>query len=140
MIPQRVELKGFLCYKEEQEIGFDGNATLWMLSGLNGSGKSAIFDAVTYCAVRPSSRRRYARRRADQQGLRHDWLSSSTSCSTARLTAPNARSSATPGAEHAARSRLFRFEAAATAQVPGCRWRGPAKNASSMTGWIRTSV
>ena len=48
MIPQRVELKGFLCYKDEQEVRFDGAATLWMLSGLNGSGKSSIFDAVTY--------------------------------------------------------------------------------------------
>jgi DNA repair exonuclease SbcCD ATPase subunit len=48
MIPQRVKLKGFLCYKDEQAIDFEGNATLWMLSGLNGSGKSAIFDAVTY--------------------------------------------------------------------------------------------
>jgi DNA repair exonuclease SbcCD ATPase subunit len=47
MIPQRVELKGFLCYKEEQKICFDG-ASLWMLAGLNGSGKSSIFDAVTY--------------------------------------------------------------------------------------------
>ena len=48
MIPQRVKLKGFLCYKDEQEIDFDSNATLWMLSGLNGSGKSSIFDAVTF--------------------------------------------------------------------------------------------
>jgi exonuclease SbcC len=48
VIPQRVKLKGFLCYKEEQTVEFDGNATLWMLSGLNGSGKSAIFDAVTF--------------------------------------------------------------------------------------------
>jgi exonuclease SbcC len=48
VIPQRVKLKGFLCYKDEQSIDFEGNATLWMLSGLNGSGKSAIFDAVTY--------------------------------------------------------------------------------------------
>lgn len=48
MIPQRVKVKGFLCYKDEQEIGFDGNTTLWMLSGLNGSGKSTIFDAITY--------------------------------------------------------------------------------------------
>ena len=48
MIPQRVQLKGFLCYEDEQEVRFDGNATLWMLSGLNGSGKSSIFDAVTY--------------------------------------------------------------------------------------------
>jgi DNA repair exonuclease SbcCD ATPase subunit len=48
MIPQRVKLEGFLCYKDKQEIGFDGNATLWMLSGANGSGKSSIFDVVTY--------------------------------------------------------------------------------------------
>ena len=48
MIPQRIKLKGFLCYKDEQEIEFDGNSTLWMLSGLNGSGKSSIFDALTY--------------------------------------------------------------------------------------------
>lgn len=47
MIPLRVRLRGFLCYKDEQEVSFDG-ASLWMLSGLNGSGKSAIFDAVTY--------------------------------------------------------------------------------------------
>src|SRR5262249_4134505 len=38
---------GFLCYTDEQEVGFDG-ASLWMLSGLNGSGKSTVFDAVTY--------------------------------------------------------------------------------------------
>lgn len=48
MIPLRISLKGFLCYKDEQEVAFDSNATLWMLSGLNGSGKSSIFDAVTY--------------------------------------------------------------------------------------------
>jgi exonuclease SbcC len=48
VIPQRVLLKGFLCYTDEQEVRFDGSATLWMLSGLNGSGKSSIFDAVTY--------------------------------------------------------------------------------------------
>lgn len=48
MIPRRVRLKGFLCYKDEQTIDFDPTAKLWMLSGLNGSGKSTIFDAVTY--------------------------------------------------------------------------------------------
>ncbi len=48
MIPQRIELKGFLCHKDRTEIHFTGNTTLWMLSGLNGSGKSSIFDAVTY--------------------------------------------------------------------------------------------
>src|SRR5947207_1484929 len=47
MIPQRVKLSGFLSYKDEQEVRFDGSP-LWMLSGTNGSGKSSIFDAVTY--------------------------------------------------------------------------------------------
>lgn len=47
MIPKRIRLGGFLCYREEQEIRFDGSS-LWMLAGLNGSGKSSIFDAVTY--------------------------------------------------------------------------------------------
>jgi exonuclease SbcC len=47
MIPRRVKLSGFLCYKDEQEVRFDGSA-LWMLAGLNGSGKSTVFDAVTF--------------------------------------------------------------------------------------------
>ncbi|MFO0809606.1 MAG: SMC family ATPase [Gemmataceae bacterium] len=47
MIPQRVMLRGFLCYRDEESIDFTGS-TLWMLAGLNGSGKSAVFDAVTY--------------------------------------------------------------------------------------------
>jgi DNA repair exonuclease SbcCD ATPase subunit len=47
VIPLRVKLKGFLCYVDEQEVAFDGSS-LWMLSGLNGSGKSSIFDALTY--------------------------------------------------------------------------------------------
>lgn len=47
MIPQRVKLSGFLSYKDEQEIRFD-ESPLWMLSGTNGSGKSSIFDAVTF--------------------------------------------------------------------------------------------
>jgi len=47
MIPHRIRLAGFLSYKQEQEVRFEG-ASLWMLSGSNGSGKSSIFDAVTY--------------------------------------------------------------------------------------------
>ncbi|MBX9628191.1 MAG: SMC family ATPase [Gemmataceae bacterium] len=47
MIPQRVKLSGFLSYKDEQEVRFDGSQ-LWMLSGTNGSGKSSVFDAVTF--------------------------------------------------------------------------------------------
>ncbi len=48
MIPQRVRLEGFLCYRDPQEIEFGSSSSLWMLSGVNGSGKSSIFDAVTY--------------------------------------------------------------------------------------------
>ncbi len=47
MIPQRFRLSGFLSYKDEQTIPFDA-APLWMLAGSNGSGKSAVFDALTY--------------------------------------------------------------------------------------------
>lgn len=47
MIPHRIKLSGFLSYKGEQDIRFDG-APVWMLAGTNGSGKSSIFDAVTY--------------------------------------------------------------------------------------------
>ena len=43
----RVRLRGFLSYKDEQEIGFNGKS-LWMLAGSNGSGKSTVFDAITF--------------------------------------------------------------------------------------------
>jgi exonuclease SbcC len=48
MIPQRILLQGFLCYRDKTEISFEDDSALWMLAGLNGSGKSAVFDAVTY--------------------------------------------------------------------------------------------
>ncbi len=47
MIPDRVYIEGFLCYREGQEACFDG-CTLWMLAGSNGSGKSALLDAMTF--------------------------------------------------------------------------------------------
>lgn len=47
MIPYRIKLSGFLSYKDEQEVRF-GGAAVWMLAGTNGSGKSSVFDAVTY--------------------------------------------------------------------------------------------
>src|SRR5262245_2885903 len=47
MIPRKIKLSGFMCYREEQEISFEGSE-LWMLSGLNGSGKSTVFDALTF--------------------------------------------------------------------------------------------
>lgn len=47
MIPRRLYLKGFMCYREETEINFTGSS-IWALSGANGAGKSTIFDAMLF--------------------------------------------------------------------------------------------
>jgi len=47
MIPQRITVEGFLSYAESQTVTFEGHS-LWMLAGANGSGKSSLFDAITY--------------------------------------------------------------------------------------------
>ena len=47
MIPRRIALTGFLCYREEQVIDL-GGSDLWVFAGRNGCGKSAVFDAITY--------------------------------------------------------------------------------------------
>lgn len=47
MIPMRVYIEGFMSYRDGAELLFDG-APLWALSGKNGAGKSAIFDAITF--------------------------------------------------------------------------------------------
>ncbi len=47
MIPQRITVEGFLCYRTAQTIDLSG-AALWMLAGPNGSGKSTTFDAITF--------------------------------------------------------------------------------------------
>ncbi len=47
MIPLRIKVEGFMSYRDEAELSFDG-AGLWMLAGQNGTGKSALFDAITY--------------------------------------------------------------------------------------------
>lgn len=50
MIPKRVTLKNFLSFgDEEQVLDFTENEALWVLTGPNGVGKSAVFDAITYC-------------------------------------------------------------------------------------------
>ena len=58
MLLQRIKLKGFLAHRGVQgsngdgydlpvELDFRGSA-LWLVHGANGSGKSSIFDAVTF--------------------------------------------------------------------------------------------
>lgn len=47
MIPLRIRLAGFMSYRDEAELSFDG-ASLWVLSGGNGAGKSTVFDGITF--------------------------------------------------------------------------------------------
>ena len=47
MVPLRVQLDGFMSYREPAELCFDGSP-LWMLEGPNGAGKSTVFDAITF--------------------------------------------------------------------------------------------
>ena len=49
MIPQRVTLENFLTFGERTEIEFGADEPLWVLGGGNGVGKSAVFDAMTFC-------------------------------------------------------------------------------------------
>lgn len=47
MIPLRISLKNFITYRDEQTLLFD-KASLWVLTGRNGAGKSSVFDAITF--------------------------------------------------------------------------------------------
>lgn len=47
MIPRRIKLKGFMSFRDETEISFNGSS-LWVLTGANASGKSTIFDAIAF--------------------------------------------------------------------------------------------
>ena len=47
MNPIRIKLEGFMSYRYEAELNFE-DKPIWVLTGDNGSGKSAIFDAVTF--------------------------------------------------------------------------------------------
>ena len=49
MIPKCVTLENFLSFGKKTEIKFDDDEPLWVLGGPNGVGKSAVFDAITYC-------------------------------------------------------------------------------------------
>jgi exonuclease SbcC len=47
MIPHRLRLRNFMCYREEQSLDFSG-IHLACLTGDNGHGKSALLDAMTW--------------------------------------------------------------------------------------------
>lgn len=47
MIPLKLSLEGFLCYRDRQEINF-ADSNIWLLWGSNGTGKSSIPDAITF--------------------------------------------------------------------------------------------
>ena len=49
MIPKRVTLENFLSFGSKTEIAFTDDEPLWVLGGPNGVGKSAVFDAMTFC-------------------------------------------------------------------------------------------
>ena len=49
MIPKRVTLENFLSFGPKTEIAFTDDEPLWVLGGSNGVGKSAVFDAITFC-------------------------------------------------------------------------------------------
>ncbi|MBA4190601.1 MAG: hypothetical protein C0467_21660 [Planctomycetaceae bacterium] len=53
MIPKRIAVKNFLAFGEMPgnkpvEFVFSDGEPLWVLCGANGTGKSAVFDAITY--------------------------------------------------------------------------------------------
>jgi DNA repair protein SbcC/Rad50 len=49
MIPKRIELENFLSFgRPAVELVFTDDEPLWVLCGRNGSGKSAVFDGITY--------------------------------------------------------------------------------------------
>lgn len=55
MIPLKLELSGFTCFREPQELSFDG-LELFAISGPTGSGKSTLLDAMTYALYGQTAR------------------------------------------------------------------------------------
>jgi DNA repair exonuclease SbcCD ATPase subunit len=47
MLPLQIKLEGFMSYRDATTLSFEG-ASLWMLSGANGVGKSTVFDAMRW--------------------------------------------------------------------------------------------
>lgn len=47
MLPLQITLEGFMSYRDAATLSFEG-ASLWMLAGQNGAGKSSVFDAMRW--------------------------------------------------------------------------------------------
>ena len=47
MIPVRLQVRGFLSYREMTDLSFEG-FDLACISGSNGAGKSSLLDAITW--------------------------------------------------------------------------------------------
>ena len=118
MIPRRVRLSGFLCYKDEQEVAFDGSS-LWMLVRAQRLGQVDHLRRRHLCPVRPPPRRGVERRRTDQQGLQGPRASSSSSSSTGSRFRSAAPCAATPRGSPKGTQQVFRLDACER-QV-GCR-------------------
>ena len=52
---RRIKLKGFMSYQQEAVFDFS-EQNIWVLSGVNGSGKSTVFDAISYVLYGTTSR------------------------------------------------------------------------------------
>ena len=133
MIPQRIKLRGFLCYKDDQEVEFDGNSTLWMLSGLNGSGKSSIFDALTYALFghhRGGGQHAHELINKDSDTLlvEFDFLLDNCRYRAKRTL----RRKTTGGA--AGTQQMFWLQTGTTALAPGSRLRARGRRRNSTTG------
>src|SRR5437868_13952801 len=75
MIPLSLTLKGFLSFREEQQLAFDHDQ-VWLLSGPNGSGKSTVFDAILFAL--------YAGHRAGKADL-HELINKEADRATVRF-------------------------------------------------------
>ena len=65
MIPQRLQLSGFLSYLDPVEVDFT-RFDLACISGANGAGKSSLLDAITWALFGQQAQEQ--RRHHQQQG------------------------------------------------------------------------
>jgi DNA repair exonuclease SbcCD ATPase subunit len=132
-------LRGFLCYREEQEIDFAGS-TLWMLAGLNGSGKSATFDAVTYALFghhRAGSQHAAELINKDSDGLavEFDFLQDGEPYRIRRTLKKNSRGTTN------ATQQILRYLAAAAPDRPG-KWEPlpDTGRKAEFDAWVRDRI